>query len=196
MSSISLSAVAADRLVDGDVLVGDFVGAGKRGGGALAARAVAHRGSIFVERPFQIDGGRPRRRKRRTGALQVFVGGVLAQRQPHAVGRGRPDQRRAAHLHRFDGVRGIGERLEPRGGEAMRQQRLVDDADAFPVALQPDRAHVFAVDFHGSFISRFQACAKLRQRRERQTKDAINRPVLGPSSGPRPTGKAKMIRPS
>ena len=99
---------------------------------ALGARPVAHRGHHLVERPFEIDRGRPRGGERGAGALEIFVGGIRAQRQPHAIGRGGTNQRRAAHLHRFDGVHGVGQRLEPHGGEAVRQQRLVDDADAVP----------------------------------------------------------------
>ena len=95
-------AMAADTQVDGDILIGDFAGAAQRRRDALGARPVAHRRRHLIERPFEIDRGRPRRQQLGIGALEIVVGGIRPQRQPHAVGRGRPDQRRAAHLHRFD----------------------------------------------------------------------------------------------
>ena len=77
-----------------------------------------------------------------TRALERLVGRVGAQRQADAVGRRRPDQRRAAHLHGRDGARGVVERRQPDGGEAMRQQGLVDHADRPAVGLQPDAARM------------------------------------------------------
>ncbi len=70
-------AVAADAEIDRDVLLTDFGGAGISGGDALAARAVAHRGHDLVERPFEVDRGRPGRDEAPIGALQRFVGGIV-----------------------------------------------------------------------------------------------------------------------
>src|SRR5208283_1133636 len=117
-------------------------------GGALGARPVAHCRHHLLERPFQIDRRRPRGDQRGVGALQRFVGGVLAQRQTHAIGRGRADQRRAADHHGADGMRGILQRLKSGRGEAMRQRRLIDHADRPAVRLDPDAAHGLAVDLH------------------------------------------------
>ena len=94
----------------------------------------------LVERPAQIDRGRPRRGEHGAGALEIFVGGVGAQREAQAVGRRRPDQRRAAHLHATDRVRGLVKRREPQGREAVRQHGLIDDADRPAVRLEPDAA--------------------------------------------------------
>jgi hypothetical protein len=41
------------------------------------------------------------------------------------------------------------ERGKPRSGKAMRQLRLIDNADAGAVALDPNAAHLLAIDFHG-----------------------------------------------
>src|SRR6185503_4534330 len=82
--------------------------------------------------------------------FQVFIGGVLAQRQPNTISGCRADQWRAAHLHGFDRARRVAERFQPRLLEAMRQHRLVDDADALAIAFQPNGARLFAVDFHGA----------------------------------------------
>ena len=46
-----------------------------------------------------------------------------------AVGRGRPDQRRAAHLHGRDRPRRVIERPQRHGLEAEGQLGLVDDLD-------------------------------------------------------------------
>ena len=77
------------------------------------------------------------------------------QRKAHAVGRRRADQRRAAHLHGADRVRGVRERRQPQRGETMRQQGLVDHADRPAVRLDPDGAGMSAVDLHASLITRF-----------------------------------------
>ena len=74
---------------------------------------------------------------------------------------GGADQRRAAHHHGADRVRGLVERRQPRGHVAMRQRGLVDDADRPAVGLEPDGAHGFAVDLHGPLPSRFRPGAEL-----------------------------------
>ena len=94
-----------DGLVDGDVLIGNFAGAAlccfapapHADGCARAAiiSSSAHFRLIAVGRVAKSSG---------IGAFQSFVGGIRAQSQPDAIGRDRPDQRRAAHLHRFDGA--------------------------------------------------------------------------------------------
>ena len=60
-----LQAVAADRLVDGDILVGDLRRAAIGRRDPRLARLVADGGDDLVERPFQIDRGRPRGEQRR-----------------------------------------------------------------------------------------------------------------------------------
>jgi hypothetical protein len=142
--------VPADRGVDLDILVGDLLRALVGGGDTFGAGAIAHRRHHLVERPFQVDRGRPRREQQRVGALQRGVGGILAQRQRHAIGRRGADQRRAAHLHGLDRARRILAGRKPDRVVAMRQQRLVDRADRDAVGLDPDGARVLAVDFHGT----------------------------------------------
>jgi hypothetical protein len=65
--------VAADRFVDGDVLVADFGGPAIGGSDAFFARTIADRCHRLVERPFQIDRGRPGREQLGAGALQRLV---------------------------------------------------------------------------------------------------------------------------
>ena len=91
--------MAADLPVDGDVLLADLGGAAIGGGEPLLARAVAHRRRHLIERPSEVDRGRTGGEQHRPRALERFVGGIGAQRQAHAVGGRRPDQRRAPHLH-------------------------------------------------------------------------------------------------
>ena len=100
--------------------------------------------------------------QRRIGALERLVGGIRAQREPDAVGGGRADQRRAAHLHGLDRVRRVVQRRKSRVTKRCGSARLVDDADRLAVGLEPDRARGFAVDFHGA---RDSAVCGLRQSR-------------------------------
>ncbi len=58
-------AVAADRLVDGHILLADLGGAAVGGRDARGAGLVAHRRRHLVERPFEVDGGRARAHERR-----------------------------------------------------------------------------------------------------------------------------------
>ncbi len=139
----------ADRPIDGDVLIGDFAGPPQRRVRPLVARPVAHGRQHFVERPFQIDRGRPRGEERGISIFQRFVRCVRPQGEPHAIGRGGADQRRTAHLHGPDRAGGIVETGKADGDKAMRQLGLVDNADACAVAFDPDGAHLLAVDFHG-----------------------------------------------
>jgi hypothetical protein len=140
-------AVAPDRGVDLHVLIGDLIRPPVRGGDAILARAVAHRRQHLVQRPLQVDRGRPRGEQERTGAFQRRVGRILAQRQRDAVGRDRADQRCTAHLHRPDRMRGILDGRKPDRDIAMRQPGLIDGADG-PIGLDPDRARVLSVDLH------------------------------------------------
>jgi hypothetical protein len=152
--SDELCAMAADRLVDGDVFVANLGRAAIGGGHAFLPRTVAHGGHHLVERPFEVDGGGSRGEKRGAGALERLIGGILAQRQRDPIGRRRPDQRRAAHLHGRDRARHVRKRGQAKGREPMRKRRLVDDADRSAVGLDPDGARMFAIDLHGARHSR------------------------------------------
>ena len=105
--------MAADRLVDGRVLVANLGGAAIGGGNARPARPIAHRRHHLVERPFEVNGGWPRSDEGCIGALDCLVRGVRLERKRDAIGRRRPDQRRAAHLHRLDRARRMVERRQP-----------------------------------------------------------------------------------
>ena len=67
-------AVLADAPVDGDVLVGNLGGARVGRVGALRRRQRPQQRAHFVERPAQIDRGRPRRDQRLIGAVERGVG--------------------------------------------------------------------------------------------------------------------------
>ena len=145
-----LHPVPADRPVDGDVLLADRGRARIGRGDARGLGEPVDRGADLVEPPFEVDRGRPRGKQRRIGALERGIGGIGAQRQAQPIGGGRPDQRRAAHLHGADGGDRVVQRHEPRGDEFMRQPGLVDDADRPAVVLEPNGAQVLAVDLHGA----------------------------------------------
>src|SRR5262249_20026619 len=155
-------AMAADRLVDGDVFVANLGRAAIGGGHAFLPRTVAYRGHHLVQRPFEVDGGGTRGDQRRAGALERLVGGIRAQRQRDPIGRRRPDERRAAHLHGRDRARDFRERRQADGREPMRKHRLVDDADRPAVGLDPDGAGLLALNLHGARHSRDSSKGKPR----------------------------------
>ena len=142
-------AMPADGLVDRHILVGNLACAAQRGVRPFRARAVAHGSQHLVEGPREIDRGRPRCDERGAGTLQRFIGGVSTHSEPDPIGRSGSDQRCAADLHGPDRAGGIVDRDKPFCDEAMRQLGLIDNADARAVALDPNAAHLPAVDFHG-----------------------------------------------
>ena len=76
------------------------------------------------------------------------VSRILGQREGHAVGRCRADQRRAAHHHRADGVRRFLDRAQLASAEAVWKARLIDDDDRVAVVVHPDASVRFSVDLH------------------------------------------------
>ena len=140
--------VLADAAVDRHVLVDDLGRAAIGGRSAPALRQQAQGAAHLVERPSQVDGGRPRRLEPGIGRLQARIRGVGAHRQRNAIGGGRADQRRAAHQHVADRPRGVLRRLQRHGDELEWQPRLVDDADPPSIRFQPDRAPCLAVNTH------------------------------------------------
>ena len=132
--------VAPDRAVDRDILVGDLRGLGVGCGGALRRIERTQADAHGVERPAQVDGGRPRRVKRLPGLVQCGVAGILAHREREAVGRRHADQRRAAHPHVADRRRRLGDAAQGRDAKFVRQPALIDHVDAPAVAVQPNRA--------------------------------------------------------
>ena len=105
-----------------------------------------------VEGPTEIHGGRARREEGGVSAGQGGIGRIGAEREPQAPGRGGADQRRAAHEHGANGVRGVVEGGEPGGDERVREARLIDDLDGDPVGGRPDSAGGAAGDIHGEGI--------------------------------------------
>ena len=94
------------------------------------------------------------------GFVESLVGGIVAQRQRQPIGRGRPDQGRAAHDHGADGVGRVRHGGKPPRFEAVRQLGLVDDLDSLAVGRRPDGAVRLAVYLHagGGLV----ACAEGR----------------------------------
>ena len=138
----------ADGPVDRHILLGDrrrlAIGQRRALGRPAVAQGVLH----AVQRPAQIDRGGPCRGQQLMGRLHRRVARIGAGRQRHAIGGGRPDQRRAAHLHVADGAGGVVDIAQGQGLEGMGQARLVDDADGPAVGLDPDGAMGNAADLH------------------------------------------------
>ena len=82
---------------------------------------------------MQIDRRRPRRAQRFDHVLQACIAGIIGQPERHAIGCRGPDQRRAAHLHDTNGMRGVLQRSQPQHHRFARQARLVEDQHGFAV---------------------------------------------------------------
>ena len=108
----NLEAVLADGAAHLDILVRDLRGLRPGDRGALLARMVAQHVAHALQRPAQIDRGRPRLGEHVVRAVERLVRRILAHRERDAVSRRRADQRRAAHDHRLDRVRRIFHRRE------------------------------------------------------------------------------------
>ena len=111
----------ADRAVDRDILLGDRGGAIERGGEAKLRWQMGQRAAHFGQRPGEVDRGRAGRAEYRGGAVERRVRRVLGDRERHAVGGGRADQRGPAHLHVADRARRLVEPGQPRDDQLVRQ---------------------------------------------------------------------------
>ena len=138
----------ADLPVGLDILLADLGGAGVSCGDALVAWLVAHGLLHLLERPAEIDRGGAGGGEDLASPLQRFIRSVAPERERHAVGGGRPDQRRASDLHGGDGARRILQRAQRHGLEHMRQLGLIDDLDRPAVVIEPDGAVMLSVDVH------------------------------------------------
>ena len=147
-----LEAVAADRAVDLDVLVGD---SRRLGVGGVAAGLGGERRETFARRiqgPAQVDRGRPGGGKLLLRGVERGVARILAHGEREPIGRRRADQRRAANPHVADRCRRVGDAAQGCDAELVRQPALVDDIDAPTIGVEPDRAIRASVDFQGRFL--------------------------------------------
>ena len=126
----NLEAVRADRAVDLDVLVGDLLGLRISGGGARLRGEWGEKLADRIQRPAQVDRGRPSRGKFLMRGVERRVAWILVHREREPVGRRRADQRRSAHPHVADRGRRLGDAAQRRDLELMRKPALVDDIDA------------------------------------------------------------------
>ena len=141
--------MAADRLVLRHILVGDRGSFRISDALAFGGRRVAQPGQHPLDRPAQIDRGRPRLRQHRRVALQRHRRRILPQAETQPVRRRGPDQRRAAHLHGTDGMRRLRHVGQPHDLQRPRQLGLVDDADRPAVVrIDPDGSVWHSVDTH------------------------------------------------
>src|ERR1700730_614433 len=86
--------------------------------------------------------------------IEVRVRRVRPHMECYAIGGSRPYQRRAAHYHGPDCLRGVIKTIEIGHREFKREARLIDDPDGSGCG-GPDSAVVPARDFHGSTRNRF-----------------------------------------
>ena len=100
------------------------------GGGARLRGERAQMRAHRVQRPAQVDRGRPRRGELLMRGVERSVARILAHGEREPVGRRRADQRRAAHPHVADRGRRLVDAAQRRDPELMRQPALVDDVDA------------------------------------------------------------------
>ena len=142
----------ADRAVDGDVLLGDGIGFGPGRIAARERRQRAQHAQHTLDRPRQVDRGRPRLAQQVGTVLERAVARVVVHLQGDPVGRAGADQRRAAHPHLADRGEHRLRRIEARAQQPVRQRALVDDFDAVSRRQRADRAHRNAADLHRRLI--------------------------------------------
>ena len=147
-------AVIADRRTERDILVGDASGAGQGCRRAFAGRQRHDEPAHPLERPGEIDGGRPGRGETFAGAGETRVGCVFAQSKGDAIGGGHADERRAAHPHVGDRGRRFGQRGEAAHFETVRQLGLIDDLDFAVAGIPRDRAEMSSTDAHRLLLVR------------------------------------------
>jgi hypothetical protein len=136
-------AVAADVAADLDILVANgFRVTAYRGGDiGIVLHALDDPEDAF-DSPVEVDGRGPGS-KQRSGSFanRLARRRAIQCREVQAPGRGRADQRRAAHVHFIDSGEPVLPALEIVNAELVREQPLVDNLDDRGVArLQPDRA--------------------------------------------------------
>ena len=145
--------VLPDRPADRHIFLADR---GRLGIGArdpFAAWPIAHRRLHPVERPAQIDRGRPGAAQPCTRLVQRLIRGIGEQGEADAIGGGRADKRCPAHLHGLNRDRRRLEIAQSDDAELVRQQRLVDDRDRAAIGLDPDGAPVCAVYPHAPLLT-------------------------------------------
>ena len=160
-----LEPVAANGAVELDVVVGHLGRAGISGLGATSGRKRLERLAHLVQRPAQVDRGRPRRVQRLPGRVEGCIGRVVAHLQRDPVGRRHADQGCAAHPHVADRGRHLGHRVQRHDTELVRQPALVDDVDRASVLVQPDGSEMAFADLHVSvsLLAAFRAAVRPRQ---------------------------------
>ena len=134
------------------VFVGDGLGLAAGGFGAVGRGAGGQGLLDAVEGPIEVAGGGaggvegggfdPHFRR------EIEGGGVAERGEIHAPGRGASDQAGSAQMHAADGVAHLFGSAQVHERKPVRQEGLVDDADATGT-FQPDGAVMFAVDVHG-----------------------------------------------
>src|SRR3984957_21247502 len=87
-----LEAVAANRAVDPDILVGDSLGLSISGRRARLRGEGAKMLADGVQRPAQVDRGRAGRGKLAVRGVERGVARMLAHREREPIGRGRADK--------------------------------------------------------------------------------------------------------
>ena len=142
-----LQPVQPDPAVDLHILVANLGGAAIGGLGAGLGRKRLQDARHLVQRPFQVDRGRPGFVQHLPCLAKRGVGRIGGHLHRDAIGRRRPDQRCATHPHVADRV---GEILTGGQGDdpkLVRQPALVDDAH-LSRRFAPDGAVGLAVDLH------------------------------------------------
>ena len=149
--SIMRKAVLADAAIDRDILIGKLGGAALGGRRALGRRQRQQRAQHVVQRPAQVDRGRPGREQRSLRRAQRRVGRIGSA----SAAPCRRRRRRRSAAHRAPTCRGSRSPCRRRVSividpEFVRQPALVDDVDGAAVGIGPDRAVVAIADFHCS----------------------------------------------
>jgi hypothetical protein len=134
-----------------------------------------------IDRPLQIDGGRPGSRENGARRIEVRIRSVGAHGERQSIGRRHADERRATHLHRFDGVRRLKNSIDGENYEFVRQPRLIDHFDGLGAAVQPNGSKRLAFDPHSCLP--FHAASVARMRKGCHAKERLPAPLALLQSG-------------
>jgi hypothetical protein len=140
--------MVADGAAQGDIFVTNHRRFGISRRRPVSRRQRSDQPGHPVNRPAQVNRCRSGRRQRDGRPVQPGIGRIVQQRQSHTISGGGPDQRRAPHQHGANGVRRVGQRRQPGGGENMGQSGLINNFHRPTVGGQPDGAAGDAIDVH------------------------------------------------
>ena len=144
-----------------DILLGHRASQCEGAHGAIGTGQGRHNRGHPHEGPFQIDRRRTRRRQAVDRGRQSRVARIRSKREGETIGRGDPDEGRAAHTHLGNSATGVFGVSQDDRLDRVRKPGLIENLD-LTVRIDPDRPPRSTGDQHAGAISRRPAstCAR------------------------------------